>query len=216
MVERRRNGSWRLWTVIGVISLATLILVGRLAQLQLLDHEQYDSQARLTHVSQETLSSRRGALLDRNGYPLAASENTYNVMVERRAWDDPASASQAATAISAVTTGAPEEMLAIVAETDVFEVPVARDLNYEQATQIRQLGLYGVRLLSSSRRVYPEGTLASQLLGFVGQDNVGLTGLEADIEAILGGAKGSVTYERDGRGNQLAMGYRQEVPAQPG
>ena len=216
MVERQRSGRWRLWAVAAAISLATLILVARLAQLQLVDHEQYDAQARLTQVSQETLSSRRGALLDRNGYPLAASEDTYNVMVERRAWDDPAAASRAATAISAVTAVPPEEMLAIVSETDVFEVPVALSLNYEQATQVRELGLNGVRLLQGSRRVYPEGNIAAQLLGFVGRDNVGLTGLEADIEQILGGAKGSVTYERDGLGNQIALGDRQEVPAQPG
>ncbi|MEE9284520.1 MAG: penicillin-binding protein 2, partial [Dehalococcoidia bacterium] len=216
MAERRRNSSWRLRAVAGAILLVTLILVARLAQLQLIDHEQYDAQARLTQVSQETLSSRRGALLDRNGYPLAASEDTYNVMVERRAWDDPAAASQAAMAISAVTAVPPEEMLAIVFETDVFEVPVALSLNYEQATQVRELGLDGVRLLQSSHRVYPEGNIAAQLVGFVGRDNVGLTGLEADLEQILGGAKGSITYERDGLGNQIALGDRQEVPAQPG
>ena len=216
MVQRRRSGNWRLWVIVGAIAVAALVMTGRLVQLQIVDHEQYASQARLTHMGQETLSGRRGALLDRNGYPLAASEDTYDVMVERRAWQDPAVAAQAAAAISAVTGVAPEQMLDTVAQTQVFEVAVARGLNYEQATQVRKLGLRGARLLCSSRRVYPEGNLAAPLLGFVGQDNVGLTGLEADLDDILDGTKGSVTYERDGLGDQLALGHRHEVPSQPG
>ena len=81
---------------------------------------------------------------------------------------------------------------------------------------MRELGLPGVRLLASSRRVYPEGNLGAQLLGFVGRDNSGLTGLESDLDAVLGGAKGTLTYERDGLGNQLALGQRQEVAPEPG
>ena len=61
----------------------------RLVQLQVIDHSQYAAEARDIHVSQETLTERRGALLDRNGYPLAASKDTYDVMVERDAWKDP-------------------------------------------------------------------------------------------------------------------------------
>lgn len=216
MVQRRRSSNWRLWAVVAVIGVATLVITARLAQLQILDHQRYASEARLTHVSQETVSGRRGALLDRNGYPLAASEDTYDVMVEQRAWKDSDTAAKAAQAISAVTAGQPDAMLAAVAGTDVFEVPVIRGLNYEQATKVRQLGLNGVRLLLSSSRVYPEGNLAAQLLGFVGRDNIGLTGLEADLESILGGAKGSRTVEHDGLGNQLAWGTNHEVAPEPG
>ncbi len=216
MGRRQRSGTWRLWAVVAVIAAGALVLVARLAQLQVLDHGHYAAEARLTHLGQEVLWGRRGALLDRNGYPLAASKDAYDVMVEGRAWNDPGTANQAAQAIAAVTGVSPEEMVTTVQGTDVFEVPVARGLDFEKATQVRRLGLRGVRLLRSSQRVYPEGNLAAQLLGFVGRDNVGLTGLETDLDAVLGGAKGSVTYERDGLGNQLAMGDRREVPPQPG
>ncbi len=216
MVQRRRNGNWRLWAVVAVIALATLIITARLAQLQILDHQRYAAEAGLTHVTQETVSGRRGALLDRNGYPLAASEDTYDVTVERRAWEQPDEAAQAADAISTATGGQAADMLAAISGTDVFEVPVMRGLSYEQATKVRQLGLHGVRLLLSSRRVYPEGNLAAQLLGFVGRDDVGLTGLEADLEPILGGAKGSRTVEHDGLGNQLAWGTNHEVAPEAG
>lgn len=214
----RRSGSttWRVWTVVAAIAAGTIVLVGRLAQLQLLDHAQYAAEARNTHVAQETVSDRRGALLDRNGFPLAASEDAFDVVVEHKAWLDPATAAAAAKAISDVTHSNPQDMVSAVVNTNVFEVPVARGLTYEQSVAVNKLGLTGVRLVTSSRRVYPEGNLAAQLLGFVGRDNTGLTGLEADLDGVLNGAKGTVTYERDGLGNQLALGNRTEVPPQPG
>ena len=207
---------WRLWTLVAVLAAGALILTGRLAQLQIVDHARYAEQARLNHIAEESLLDRRGALLHRNGYPLAASEDAYDVLVERRAWQDPAEAQQAADALSRITGVPAQEMIQQVAATDVFELPVARGLSYQQASAVRELGLYGVRLVNSSRRVYPEGSLAAQLIGFVGRDNVGLTGLEADLNQVLGGAPGSLLYERDGLGNQLPLGRRQETAAQPG
>ena len=216
MVRGRGNTTWRVWAVAGAIGLATLVLVGRLAQLQILDHNRYASQARDMHLGQAVVSERRGALLDRNGYPIAATEDTFDVMVERKAWEDQTIAAAAAAALSPVTHVPAADMLSVVSSTEVFEVPVARGLNYEQAQEVRRLALEGVRLLPSSRRVYPEGNVAAQLIGFVGRDGVGLTGLEFDLDSTLGGTKGTIIYERDGLGNQLAIGDRREVRPQPG
>ncbi len=61
--------TWRVWTVVAFIAAGAAILTARLAELQIVDHQRYAAQARLIHVSQDTLLDRRGALLDRNGYP---------------------------------------------------------------------------------------------------------------------------------------------------
>jgi cell division protein FtsI/penicillin-binding protein 2 len=217
VASRKRGVNWRLGVVVGFIAIFALALVLRLIQLQVIDHEKYASEARNIHVVQETVTSRRGALLDRNGYPLAASVDTYDVMVEVARWQKhPDDARADAAAIAAITDGDPEAMVADVTGATIYEIAVARDLDYETALAVRQLGLPGVRLLSGSVRVYPEGNLAAQLLGFVGQDNTGLTGLEADIEEIVGGDRGTVVFERDGLGNQLAIGDRSEKAPQPG
>ena len=214
--KRSSNSTWRIWAVIGVIALGGLLAVLRLAQLQILHHDRYAEQARLSHISEITVSDRRGALLDRNGYPLAASEDSYNVMVERRAWENPAEAAASAQKLTEATGVPAQEMLDIVQSVDVFEVPVVRDITYEKANAVRELGLTGVRLLEGQRRVYPEGNLAAQLVGFVGQDHAGLTGVEADFDSVLGGSAGTLTYERDGLGREIAIGERSEVPSQPG
>jgi cell division protein FtsI/penicillin-binding protein 2 len=68
----------------------------------------------------------------------------------------------------------------------------------------------------TSRRVYPEGNLAASLIGFIGRDNVGLTGLEADYDRDLSGAAGSLSYERDGMGNKIGTSYSKQVLPKPG
>jgi cell division protein FtsI/penicillin-binding protein 2 len=216
MRGQKWSTTWRVWTVMAAIAVGAVILTGRLAQLQILDHAEYAAEARLIHLSQDIVSDRRGALLDRNGYPLAGSEDSFDVLVETRAWRDPGKATQAATALSQIAAVPPEEMTATVSAAEAYEIAVARGLRYEQAKAVRELDLPGVRLLAGSRRAYPEGNLGAQLLGFVGQDNAGLTGLESDLDAVLGGAKGTLTYERDGLGNEFALGKREEVSPQPG
>jgi cell division protein FtsI/penicillin-binding protein 2 len=215
-VNRWSTITWRVWAVIGAIAFGTLVVSLRLMQLQVVDHKEYAEQARNAHISQETLTDRRGALLDRNGYPLAASQNAYDVMVERDRWSDPDTAQTQATALSKATGVPAATMLDVVKNVDVFEVPVAKNLTYDQAEAVRELGFAGVRLLDSSSRVYPEGNLAASLLGFVGQDNVGLTGLESDLDSVLVGANGSITYETDGLGSVLNIGDRSETPPQAG
>jgi len=214
--SRKRGVSWRLGAVVMVITVAAVGLVARLVQLQVIDHSHYAAEARDIHVAKETVTGRRGALLDRNGYPLAASKDTYDVMVEVKAWKDGKAAAEAAAAIAAVTKGDPQKMVSEVEGAEIYEIAVARSLDFDAAAKIRELGLRGVRLLRGSTRVHPEGNLAAQLLGFVGQDNTGLTGLEADLESLVGGARGTVIFERDGLGNQLALGSRSERDPQPG
>ncbi len=216
MASPKRGVNWRLGAVVALIAVAALALVARLVQLQIVDHDRYAAEARNIHVAQETVTGRRGALLDRNGYPLAASKETYDVMAEVETWKDPVDANRAAAAIATITDGDPKDMVVAVQGATIYEIAVARGLGYDEASRIRELNLPGVRLLPSSARLYPEGNLAAQLIGFVGRDNVGLTGLEADLEGIIGGSRGTLVFERDGLGNQIALGDRSELPPLPG
>jgi cell division protein FtsI/penicillin-binding protein 2 len=215
-VNRWSTVTWRVWAVIGAITIGAVIVSLRLVQLQIIEHKEYAEQARSAHINRETISDRRGALLDRNGYPLAASQDMYDVMVEKSRWEDADTARAQATELSRITGVSTREMIETVQGLDVFEVAVARGLTYDQAQLVRALGFPGVRLTDSSHRVYPEGNLAASLLGFVGRDNVGLTGLESDLDSLLVGSNGLITYETDGLGKMLNLGDRTETPPQPG
>jgi cell division protein FtsI/penicillin-binding protein 2 len=216
-MARQGNGiSKRLGVVIVLLLIATLGLVGRLAHLQLVSHQEYQAQAQDEHQGSLVLNPRRGAILDRNGYPLAASVDAYDVMVDSQVWDDPAKAQQRAAALADVVNRLPQDILTDLSTSITREVIVGRGLDYQGSLRVEDLGLPGVRLVRTSRRVYPEGNLAASLIGFIGRDNVGLTGLEADYDRDLSGAAGSLSYERDGLGNQIALGSSKQVPPQPG
>jgi cell division protein FtsI/penicillin-binding protein 2 len=91
-----------------------------------------------------------------------------------------------------------------------------RDIPFEHGLAIDRAGLFGVRLIPSSVRVYPEGDIAGQLIGHVGLDDSGLWGIEADYDHVLRGRPGIVSAERDLLGRPIAFGTRQEVPPEAG
>ncbi len=175
--------SWRLHLLGVALVLAFAAVVGRLVQLQALESEK--GGAYLPGMAPVQAPPLRGAILDATGQPLATSVISFAVMVEKRAWRDPEQALAYAARLAQVTGGDPARMVEEVQASPAFETEVARVLTLEQARQVEALGLPGVRLHPDSRRVYPEGGLAAQLLGIVGRDGVGLSGLEADLDPML-------------------------------
>ena len=77
---------------------------------------------------------------------------------------------------------------------------VARKVDLTAAEKVRKLKIDGIGTLPDSRRVYPEGALASQVLGAVGTDNQGLSGLESMYQDVLGGSDGEAEVTRDALG----------------
>ena len=216
-MSRVGNGiARRLAIVVAVLLVAALGLVFRLADLQLLNHQHYREQAQQEHVSRLDIVPRRGAILDRSGYPLAASVDTYDVLVDKHIWGGPDKARHPAETLADVLNRPTDDILADLESSISREVVVARGLDYQASVAVEDLGLSGVRLMRSSRRVYPEGNMAPALLGFLGRDNLGLAGLEADYDRELGGAAGALVYERDGMGNLIPVGHQKRVAAEPG
>ena len=81
--------------------------------------------------------------------------------------------------------------------------PEGRRLSYEIADQIEALNFDGVYLLKESKRYYPNDEMLSHVLGYVGIDNQGLSGLELEYDDILTGEYGSIQYFSDAKGNTL-------------
>ncbi len=81
--------------------------------------------------------------------------------------------------------------------------PEGRRLSYEVADKIENLHLDGVYLLKESKRYYPQDEMLSHVLGYVGIDNQGLSGLELEYDKYLTGEYGSIQYYSDAKGNTL-------------
>jgi cell division protein FtsI/penicillin-binding protein 2 len=206
----------RLAIVVLVLLVAVLGLVFRLVDLQLVHHQTYREAAQEEHVSRVDILPRRGAILDRNGYPLAASVDTYDVLVDKHIWGGPDKTLESAEVLADVLNRPTDDILADLDGSISREVVVARGLDYQASVAVEELNLSGVRLMRSSRRVYPEGNVAPALLGFLGRDNFGLAGLEADYDRDLGGAAGALVYERDGKGDVIPTGGQKLTAPEPG
>ncbi|MBI2766023.1 MAG: penicillin-binding protein 2 [Chloroflexi bacterium] len=189
----------------GLLGAFALLVFGRLVQLQVLQHDRYAELANQELISDNTIYAARGSILDRNGNVLAASVDTWDVYVSTRAWKDPAKAGVAAKALAkALNTDVAAIQAKVTGRTG--DVIITRDLEYEAGKSLATLNLDGVVLMPNTARVYPEGDLAASVLGFIGQDNTGLAGIEAAENDILQGKPGKAVYERDTVGEPIPLG----------
>lgn len=99
---------------------------------------------------------------------------------------------------------------------DRFWVPVIRDVTMEEKLKIEESGLWGLGFEEYPVRYYPEGNLASHVLGFVGSlesgEKVGYFGIEGDLNEDLKGRPGRVVEETDAVGNPMLMGNYKVIP----
>ena len=214
---QRDQLTWRHWTL-GVLVLAAMLAVMvRLYEVQILNHEDYLEQAAVTRQGATTLPAPRGAILDSTGYPLATSVDTWDVYIDRFLWRDRELALPAARGLADFMGISPEELYLMGTEDDLGDVIVTRQMDYARGLQLDALDLWGIRLIPSSLRIYPEGNLAGSLVGYVGRDGTGLWGIESDFDATLQGHDGWTTTERDALGRPIAFSQqRSREPVQGG
>jgi cell division protein FtsI/penicillin-binding protein 2 len=216
------NGSrftWRFAALVGFLTLATAALVVRLAFIQIVHHDRYTLEAQAEHFHKQLIRSSRGAILDRNGFPLATTIDAFDVYVDRRAWrDDAPDRPRRAASALAPLLGKPEPAL-LARLLDTSEGPVgllADGIDFEVGRAIQDLALPGISVVAATKRYYPEGDIASSLIGFLGRDHSGLAGLEADLDDILSGTPGAIYFERDSIGRPIAFGESRVEAGRPG
>ena len=216
-MERAGLSPWRLRLVATIFVVLGALLVLRLVQVQILDHPRFEAEARDAHFWAQEVTGPRGAILDRNGLPLVTGVDTFEIHIDRAAWELDAGNERLAVEELARLLGVEEQtILAIVGSGGGRDVLLALNVPFALGESITLEGLPGVKVTPASLRRYAEGGLASQLLGFVGRDNQGLSGVEFDFDAILAGSPGLLVFERDSIGNPIPFGAQAQEPTQPG
>ena len=155
----------------------------------------------------------RGKIYDRTGASLAVSYTTYNVFVRGR---EVKSATTVATHLSNILGLDFDDVYAKVQRKNVSEVLIKLGVDSETAERIYQQSLPGVYLAESVARFYPNGNLATQLLGFTSIDNVGQTGVEAYYNELLTGTDGYSYVQSDLQGKEIGGTLRYYIPAEDG
>jgi cell division protein FtsI (penicillin-binding protein 3) len=158
--------------------------------------------AQTQQLTSETLPAQRGAIVDRNGVDLAVSEPAQDISADPYLVKEPLlTARELAPAL-----GQPQaRILAKLSERQRGFVYLARALPARQARAAMALKLEGISGTPVMRRVYPRGTLAAQVLGFVGTEGQGLSGLEYSQSALLKGVAGERRTVSDARGQPISI-----------
>ena len=201
----------------GLLLIGT-IFVGRLFYLQIIRHGHYSALAATEHTTKFTLKAERGTVYAHDGdkiVPLVLNEPAFT------AFADPYEVLEADKI---------ESLMRRVAGGDLAEgfeeklsdkklryVVLARDLNRKQAELIKKENIAGLGLQEGSKRVYPEGQLASQTLGFVDSEGAGRYGLEGFLDERIGGEDGVLKALTDVRQIPLSISNSDvRVPAKDG
>lgn len=188
------------------MSLALVAIFVRLAVLTVGEAGHLRERATDQRVQTVVLPAQRGEILDRSGGRLALSIPARDVYADPRyvvdAWG---TASRLAPILGEPVGGLVEALSA-----DTTFVYLARHLDLEIAERVADMRLPGIGFLEVSKRYYPAGPVASQVLGFVGIDGDGLAGLENHYQDLLAGTAGERTVELGRDGQAIAGGIYQE------
>jgi cell division protein FtsI (penicillin-binding protein 3) len=203
----------RLIALLAVLVLVFLAVGARLVDLQALGRERYAQLGLNQRVRKVQLAAERGSMFDRNGHDLAASVPQQTVWANPRVVADPAAYAARLAPIVAVDEAALRERLS---QRNKGFVYVARKVDGATVMKVKALALPGVDFVPESKRFYPDGPLAGPVLGFVGTDNSGLGGLEAQYNNRLAGKRGELQVELDPQGRQLPGGERRMAESQRG
>jgi cell division protein FtsI (penicillin-binding protein 3) len=207
-----RPPAGRLIGLFAVIALGFGGVAARLVLLQVREGRAYASLAAEQRVRRIPLRAERGTLYDRSMHELALSLPAKAVYADPGLIEDPAgTAARLAPAL-----GLPVGRLVRTLSTRSRFEYLARRVDLEVAENIEDLGLPGIGFLDEPKRQYPGGSLAAQVLGFVGLDGAGLAGLELQYEDVLAGKPGSLVVEQDPDGLPIPQGTRRTVAPERG
>lgn len=188
--------------VVGVIAIVAVFAV-RLVDLQVVHAEELNTASAGKRAVSQTTYAARGDIVDMNGTVLAGSVMRYDITAAPDSiaiWleqaDDKTVVAQAATELSKILGVSASDILTTLTEDPTSNFTyVARKVSVEQLREVRALQIPGVYDENSPTRIYPDGAVAGNLVGFVGTDGP-LNGLETTEESCLASTNGSSTYER--------------------
>ena len=191
----------RLYALIILFVIASVGLIGRAVQLQVMEADFLQGEGEARHVRVVEMPTLRGVISDRHGEPLAVSTPVDSI------WVNPPEVLQEPERIAD---------LAAVLETDAEDLErrltqragrqfvwVRRRVHPEIAAAVRDLGITGVHLQKEYRRFYPAGEVAAHLVGFTNIDDVGQEGLELAFNDWLEGAPGAKRVIKDRKGRTV-------------
>jgi cell division protein FtsI/penicillin-binding protein 2 len=204
-------------TIAGLVAWAGLL--ARAFIIQVLRNEEYAVRARAQHESEVELPASRGRIFDRHHQVLALNESGWSVYILPQHLKSQ-ERGEAAQVLSSFGLGGGDEILRRINREGGF-FWFARKIDYELGLKLtaalKEKGLWhGVVVVEDAQRVYPWGEVAASLLGFVGEDGGGLSGIEYQFDGRLRGEPGRAVFQKDPTGTSHPYPSYPYISARPG
>ena len=202
--------------LLGLLCVIVAAVALRLFWLQVVDGPRLASEAESRRTNVVTLTARRGTIYDRNGKVLAMSVECQTIYANPKVVEN---ASAVAQVLAQNLGGVASDYVGDLTADTTFRY-IKRQVDQDVADKIKQelsdQGLAGIYYLKDSKRVYPYGSTGAQILGFVGSEGTGLSGLEYYYNDILTGTDGQMIMETGLGGTPIAGGTSEVTEAQDG
>lgn len=232
--QARKRSLLRYWLLAGAFAFGAAILIGRLAWLQIIKHDEYRIQAANQQLKDVAVTPTRGQIYDANGKVLAKSSIVWTIAAdpsqisalkaeegdERSAEERRAERVRTVSADVAGMLGLDENEVydKLIDSESQYEV-LAKQVDKPVADQIKEYASDNnlpITVTQDTKREYPYGAFAASVLGFMHADGYGFYGLEAYYEETLAGTPGRLVSIKNGLGAEIANDDREEYPAQDG
>ena len=216
-----------LMLIMGILMFVLLFF--RLYDLQITRHEELQGKAVSQQTRRTVVTASRGTIYDASGNILAISASAETIILSPleidqavNDKDDPVSwtkdslAAGLADILGKDAASIRKRMENTESQYEVIQLRAEEDVAAKVRAYVDENDIVGVHLVADSKRYYPYGSLAAQVIGFVGTDNTGLYGLEAYYEEELEGQSGLVISAKDKAENDMLYTYEQYFAARDG
>lgn len=209
----------KIFIVFAFLTILFVIIGVKLFSIQIINGDEWASQAESNRTRELTVAASRGVIYDRNYNILAISLSADSIYVNpstfKSAYETEEEQMEIATQIADILGLSIESVYNKLTSTSAFEW-IQRKADFTAAQEVVELNISGIDVVDESMRYYPKGTLASHILGYAGVDNQGLDGIELTMESVLAGTAGSIVTEYDAYGVEIPQAVKEYIAPEDG
>jgi cell division protein FtsI (penicillin-binding protein 3) len=210
MAQSNQIGNKRLYILLGFLLFWFLVICGRLIWLQIINYGDYTQRAAKQQQRSIEVSPVRGNIYDRRGNELAMTVSVDSIFAVPSEVPDVHSTAQV---LARVLKADASEIEGRMRSSHAFAW-IARKIDNSTSARVRALNLKGIYFQKESKRFYPKGELAAQVLGYVGLDDDGLGGVEREFQSKLTGKPGQMLITMDNKRRWLGRVEKQPDPGE--
>ena len=219
-VPTYRMKSRMIIVLICMIAIGFGIVLLNLFRLQVIDGDKWQSYALSQQLRSSKISANRGTIYDANGKILAKSASVWSVIVAPAEVKTQTQENAIADGLSKILEIDGAKILKKLQNKESYHEIIKTKIEQPVADEIyafiAENDVPGIHLVEDTKRYYPYGNFAANVLGFTDYDNKGAYGLESYYEKVLGGVPGRVVSLKNAAGTTMPLQYEQTYDAQDG